>query len=118
MIILKDKHYALVMELHYKIYEAYDLMERFVVLKNESTEVMQIEKLHSGQFHVPYEGLNFRMYTAIGAQNSRNSCRKSIMEKSFSKIEEEFPATITILISFWIRMPQRQPEMCTLAHFV
>lgn len=35
-------------------------MERFVVLKNESTEVMQIEKLHSGQFHVPYEGLNFR----------------------------------------------------------
>ncbi len=60
VIILKDKHYALVMELHYKIYEAYDLMERFVVLKNESTEVMQIEKLHSGQFHVPYEGLNFR----------------------------------------------------------
>lgn len=33
VIILKDKHYALVMELHYKIYEAYDLMERFVVLK-------------------------------------------------------------------------------------
>ena len=50
VIILKDKHYALVMELHYKIYEAYDLMERFVVLKNESTEVMQIENCTVGNF--------------------------------------------------------------------
>lgn len=56
---LKDAHYDFIIELSYKIYEPYDLMERSVILKNKSSEAVQIEKLHSGQFHIPYEGLNF-----------------------------------------------------------
>ena len=56
---LKDRHYALKIELHYKVYEAYDLMERYVVLCNESEEKMEVEQLQSGQFHIPYEELNF-----------------------------------------------------------
>lgn len=40
---LKDRHYALKMELHYKVYEAYDLMERFIVLHNASGETMEVE---------------------------------------------------------------------------
>ena len=56
---LKDEHYAFRMDLHYKLYPAYDLMERTVVLKNEMEEPLQIEQLHSAQFHIPYENLNF-----------------------------------------------------------
>lgn len=56
---LKDDHYAFRMDLHYILYPAYDLMERSVVLKNEMEEPLQIEQLHSAQFHIPYENLNF-----------------------------------------------------------
>ena len=52
---LKDEHYAFRMDLHYKLYPAYDLMERTVTLKNEMEEPLQIEQLHSAQFHIPYE---------------------------------------------------------------
>lgn len=75
---LKDKHYELMMELHYKLYEAYDLMERFVVLKNQSAESMEVEKLHSAQFHIPYEGLNFsNVHGHWGAEQQRFSQKVS-----------------------------------------
>lgn len=69
---LKDRHYALKMELHYKVYEAYDLMERYVVLHNESQEIMEVEQLQSGQFHIPYENLNFsNVHGHWGAEQQR-----------------------------------------------
>ena len=69
---LKDRHYRLKLELHYKVYEHYDLMERYVVLRNESGEKMEVEKLHSGQFHIPYENLNFsNVHGHWGAEQQR-----------------------------------------------
>lgn len=56
---LKDTYYELYINLHYKVYEEYDLIERYVVLKNESNENIEFEKIHSAQFHIPYENLNF-----------------------------------------------------------
>lgn len=56
---LKDNHYDFEMNLHYKIYENYDLLERYVRVKNNSSEMIEIEKIHSGQFHIPYEDLTF-----------------------------------------------------------
>lgn len=56
---LKDTCYDFAIYLHYKVYADYDLMERSVTVENRTSEVIQIEKLHSGQFHIPYEGLNF-----------------------------------------------------------
>lgn len=72
IISLEDEHYAFDMELHYKVYEAYDLMERNVVLRNRSDESIQIERIHSGQFHIPYEGLNFsNVHGHWGAEQQR-----------------------------------------------
>lgn len=69
---LKDAHYDFVMELHYKIYADYDLMERNVVVKNQTSDVIRIEKLHSAQFHIPYEGLNFsNVHGHWGAEQQR-----------------------------------------------
>lgn len=56
---LKDSHYELYINLHYKVYEEYDLIERYVVLINKSNEEIEFEKIHSAQFHIPYENLNF-----------------------------------------------------------
>lgn len=56
---LKDSHYELYINLHYKVYEKYDLIERYVVLRNKSNEKIEFEKIHSAQFHIPYENLNF-----------------------------------------------------------
>lgn len=69
---LKDQYYALKIELHYKVYEKYDLMERFVVLHNESNKAMEVEQLQSGQFHIPYEDLNFtNVHGHWGAEQQR-----------------------------------------------
>ena len=56
---LKDSYYELYINLHYIIHEEYDLIERYVTLKNESKGIIEFEKIHSGQFHIPYENLNF-----------------------------------------------------------
>ena len=69
---LKDRHYDLVIQLHYKVYESYDLMERYVVLHNRSGETMEVEKLYSGQFHIPYTGMNFtNVHGHWGAEQQR-----------------------------------------------
>ena len=59
MLHLKDDHYAFCIDLHYKLYPAYDLVERSVVLKNEMKSPSRSSNLHSAQFHIPYENLNF-----------------------------------------------------------
>lgn len=69
---LKDRYYDFAIDLHYKVYEAYDLLERTVTIKNNTDQVVQIEKLHSGQFHIPYEGLNFsNVHGHWGAEQQR-----------------------------------------------
>lgn len=69
---LKDVHYEFDMDLHYRVYEEADLMERSVTVRNRSAEAIEIEKLHSGQFHIPYEGLNFsNVHGHWGAEQQR-----------------------------------------------
>lgn len=69
---LKDDRYEFFLDLHYKIYPEYDLMERNVVLKNQMSEPIQIERLHSAQFHIPYENLNFsNVHGHWGAEQQR-----------------------------------------------
>lgn len=69
---LRDNHYDFRMDLHYKLYPKYDLMERSVVVCNQTDAPIQIEKLHSAQFHIPYENLNFsNVHGHWGAEQQR-----------------------------------------------
>ena len=69
---LRDEHYEFFMDLHYKLYPQYDLMERSVVLHNQSDEPIQIQQIHSAQFHIPYENLNFsNVHGHWGAEQQR-----------------------------------------------
>ena len=69
---LKDTNYDFYINLHYKVYENYDLIERYVSIKNSSNEIIEVEKIHSGQFHIPYEDLNFsNVHGHWGAEQQR-----------------------------------------------
>lgn len=69
---LRVDNYAFFLDLRYRIYPEYDLMERSVVLRNESEEPVQIEQIHSAQFHIPYENLNFsNVHGHWGAEQQR-----------------------------------------------
>ena len=69
---LKDSYYDFNINLHYKVYEEHDLIERYVSVKNNSNDIIEIEKIHSGQFHIPYEGLNFsNVHGHWGAEQQR-----------------------------------------------
>lgn len=69
---LKDHYYDFEMELYYKVYEDYDLIERSVRVRNLTDQIIQIEKIHSAQFHIPYEGLNFsNVHGHWGAEQQR-----------------------------------------------
>ena len=56
---LKDNHYDFDVNLHYRSHYDYDLMERWVEIVNNTKDQVLVEKIHSAQFHIPYEGLNF-----------------------------------------------------------
>lgn len=69
---LKDEHYAFYVDLHYVLHPAYDLMERSVVIRNETSDPIQVEELYSAQFHIPYENLNFsNVHGHWGAEEQR-----------------------------------------------
>ncbi len=69
---LRDEHYAFLIDLRYTVYPAYDLMERSVTVQNQSEEPVWIEKLHSAQFHIPYENLTFsNVHGHWGAEQQR-----------------------------------------------
>ena len=54
---LKDAHYEFEFDLHYKVYEVQDLIERTVSVRNTGNDIIGIEKVHSGQIHLPYQDL-------------------------------------------------------------
>lgn len=69
---LSDIYYEFNINLHYKIYEEYDLIERYVTIKNNSNDIIEVEKIHSGQFHIPYEDLRFsNVHGHWGAEQQR-----------------------------------------------
>ncbi|MFR6472485.1 MAG: glycoside hydrolase family 36 N-terminal domain-containing protein [Turicibacter sanguinis] len=54
---LKDAHYEFEFDLHYKVYEVQDLIERTASVRNTGNDIIEIEKVHSGQIHLPYQDL-------------------------------------------------------------
>lgn len=63
---LQDSHYSLLVNLHYRVYEAFDLIERWVTISNTGAEDMLIERVFSAQWHLPY-GDAYRM-THLGGR--------------------------------------------------
>lgn len=67
---LKDAYYDFYINLHYLVHEDYDLIERWVSIDNQTPGVVEVEKIHSAQFHIPYEHLNFSNFHGQWASES------------------------------------------------
>ncbi len=50
---LTDAYYPLKVELHYRVIEAFDLIERWVTLANVGDEAITLERVFSAQWHFP-----------------------------------------------------------------
>lgn len=50
---LTDQYYAVRVELHYIVHPAYDLIERYAVLVNDTDYPITIERMFSAQWHLP-----------------------------------------------------------------
>ncbi len=51
---LKDSYYPLRVTLHYRVHEAYDLIERWVTLENLGTQAILVERAFSAKWTMPH----------------------------------------------------------------
>lgn len=67
VVTLTDELRELSVDLHYRVHESLDLIERWAVVRNEGTGSVVVESAFSAQFHVPHEGLTFRNVQGLWA---------------------------------------------------
>lgn len=65
-IVLKDEPYNLFVTLCYRVREGYDVIERFAKIKNNSDDLIILDKTASGEFNFP----SHRPYTSTNANGS------------------------------------------------
>lgn len=68
VISMRDIHYPLKVELHYRSHENYDLIERWVEVQNLGKGVITIERIFSALWHFP-EGVNYFLSHLTGRWN-------------------------------------------------
>ncbi|MCM1040496.1 MAG: alpha-galactosidase [Ruminococcus sp.] len=70
---LKDKQYDLLLELHYYVYEACDVITRSARLVNESGDVVRLTRLMSVQVDFNMSGFNFTTFTGAWAREMKRT---------------------------------------------
>ncbi|CAN5670544.1 hypothetical protein BH24ACT22_BH24ACT22_19450 [soil metagenome] len=65
VVVLRDPHYPLRVDLHYRLFEEQDLVEWYSVLVNEGQEPITLEEVLSAVWHVP-RGYGYRMTHLAG----------------------------------------------------
>jgi alpha-galactosidase len=65
VVILEDSFYRLQIELHYKVYEDYDILERYAVINNIGESYIKLENVYSALFNFPL-GQKYRLSNVYG----------------------------------------------------
>ena len=65
VILLRDPYYPLRVDLHYRLFEKQDLVERFAVVANDGEEKITLEEVLSAAWHVP-RGYGYRLTHLAG----------------------------------------------------
>lgn len=65
IVTMKDPAYHLTVKLHYRVYEAFDLIERFAEILNTGTEPVTLESVQTAAWFVP-RGENYRLTHLTG----------------------------------------------------
>lgn len=85
-IALCDAYYPLSITLHYRTLDAYDLIERWVTIKNEGSEPITIERIFSAEWHLPY-GDGYRLTHLTGRWLDETHIRREALEPGI-KVQE------------------------------
>jgi alpha-galactosidase len=88
VIILKDREYPFLVKLHYRVYEEWDVIEKWREAVYTGTGQMVLERFHSAEFSLPgtgYESINFNgdWGREFSAGSSKITAGKVIYESLF-----------------------------------
>ncbi len=81
-----DSHYPLRLTLHYRVHEAYDLIERWVTAANEGSEPMTLERIFSAEWHLPYGG-DYRLAHLTGRWLDEDHIRREPLVQGLKVLE-------------------------------
>ena len=83
IITLKDPHYHLKVDLHYKLHITSDIIERFAVILNQGTKTVEIEQIFSAVWALP-RGTGYRLTYLAGSWAAETQLRRmEIQEGKF-----------------------------------
>ncbi len=83
---LRDAHYPLQVTLHYRIYPAHDLIERWVTVTNQGDTPIIIERIWSAQWHLP-PGETYRLTHLTGRWADEMHLRRTPLEPGLTVLE-------------------------------
>jgi alpha-galactosidase len=83
---LRDAYYPLRLTLHYRIHEGFDLLERFVTIQNTGSDLIQLERIFSAQWHFPrYE--NYRLSQLSGHWYNETQLQREWLQPGIKTLE-------------------------------
>lgn len=83
---LRDTFYPFTVTLHYRVHEAYDLIERSVTATNEGDEPVTIERIWSAQWHLPQHD-TYRLTHVTGRWFDEMYLRRSQLVQGIKVLE-------------------------------
>lgn len=83
---LHDTVYPLEVILHYRVHEAYDLIERWVTVINHGAAPIVLERIWSAQWHLP-QGQTYRLTHLSGRWNDENHRQRDVLSPGLKIIE-------------------------------
>ncbi|HEU5012024.1 MAG TPA: alpha-galactosidase, partial [Roseiflexaceae bacterium] len=83
---LRDTAYPLRVTLHYRVHEAYDLIERWVTATNEGDAPIMLERIWSAQWHLP-PGETYRLTHATGRWLDETQLRRESLLEGVKVLE-------------------------------
>ncbi|MFV9506029.1 MAG: alpha-galactosidase [Oscillochloridaceae bacterium umkhey_bin13] len=85
-ITLHDPTYALVVTLHYRAHERYDLIERSATISNQGTVPVHLERVWSALWHLPTHG-RYRLRHMVGRHMDEGNLRHEPLSEGVKSIE-------------------------------
>lgn len=83
---LRDDYYSLQVSLHYRLFEAYNLIERWVSVHNQGGQPVTLERVWSAQWHLP-PGARYRLTYLTGRWLDEMHLQKEFLSPGLKVLE-------------------------------
>jgi alpha-galactosidase len=83
---LRDDYYPLQVSLHYRVFEAYNLIERWVTIGNQGERPVNLERVWSAQWHLP-PGARYRLTYLTGRWLDEMHLQRELLSPGLKVLE-------------------------------